>query len=113
MGSVRSLIDVSVRLSISRDPFPLNLLSRMGLLGGSLCSEREASDYPAIPISFPQKARNRLLAPIDGRHVRGDWKANRICEIGSDQPNVNPSQDWLPAGNRAMCVYTGTVNNWL
>ena len=70
MGSVRSVIHSRFRSSISHVPFSVNLLSRKGSPGCSLCCVHEASDYP-----------------ISQRHSRrkgeaGYWRGSTVCTIG-------------------------------
>src|ERR1035437_5291586 len=125
MGSVRSVIHAGCRSPISRGPLALNLLSRKGSLGCSLCPVHEASDFPYFPTSFARKGGSRLLARIDGLHDRGDWKANgtglsadfrrapqirRIC-IASGVRNLPPRRTGnVPRIEQCVCHWSGRIS---
>src|SRR5208282_510520 len=64
MGSVRSVVYARFRSPIECVAFAVNLLSRNGSPGCSLCSEHEASNFPHFPASFARNGRSRLLARI-------------------------------------------------
>jgi hypothetical protein len=68
--SVRSVVHAHFRSPTSRVPFALNLLSRGGSRGCSLCSEHEASDSPPFP------CHSRRMGET------GHWLGMTICLIG-------------------------------
>ncbi len=114
MGSVQSVVYARFRSPISRVPFALNLLSRRGLLGCSLCSVHEANDSPIRNVIRRPRpywrgstvwtigAIGRRTGPASLATFGGAPQIRRICMPLAFE--ISAAQDWLRAANRAMCV---------
>jgi hypothetical protein len=70
---------------ISRFRFSLNLPSRIGSLGCSLCSEHEASEYPSIPVYSHRK--------VEAVYSH----ASRVCTIEAIGRRMGPRNRIRPA----------------
>jgi len=121
MGSVRSVIHARFRSPISVVPFVLNLLSRKGSPGCSLCSAHEASDFPISNViraerqkpaigadrpSAPIRAIGTRMGPASPATFGGAPQIRRIC-IAPWRSKSPAAHDWLRAAKRAMCVSLG------
>jgi hypothetical protein len=69
--------------------------------------------FPHFPNGIGAEGKMPAIGEARRSTRSGDWKANGTGATASDEPNVNPSKDWLHAANRAMCVYRKGLNHWL